>query len=302
MICGLLYVATKIFDDSKKMDDKINLVYLLGAGRSGTTLLATLLNSHKDIETLGEMHQFIEHLDEGKNCSCGQKLRSCPKWDLPSKLAEDCLKSKRSYCEKKEGHTNIPSLLLKGKEDKTYNAIQEHVFSTIKDVRPSKWYVDSSKYIARYLRLQQCSHLNLKGIYLIRDTRGVVYSFRKKVQTTKSPLSTLIYYNIINFFAELVYRNNKKDILKIRYEDLVEYPEATLSKIHAHILDEEARIGNLPEYFEVPHIVGGNRLKQNDRIRIDKDNKWKTRTSTFMKTFLFLLSFPYMLINNYKLK
>ena len=44
------------------MSQLINIIYLLGAGRSGTTLLATLLNNHDSIKTLGEMHQFFEFL------------------------------------------------------------------------------------------------------------------------------------------------------------------------------------------------------------------------------------------------
>ena len=44
------------------MEKRINIVYLMGAGRSGTTILASLLGANKDILTVGEMHQFLEHI------------------------------------------------------------------------------------------------------------------------------------------------------------------------------------------------------------------------------------------------
>ena len=139
------------------MNKKINLIYLLGAGRSGTTLLATLLNNHEDIETLGEMHQFIDYLDENKDCSCGTKLKYCSTWNLPSNLLKDDLKINRVYCDEKERHNNIPLLILGKKVEKRYISIQEHIFSTLSENRKSKWYLDSSKYIARFLLLKKSS-------------------------------------------------------------------------------------------------------------------------------------------------
>ena len=68
---------------------KINIIYLLGPGRSGTTLLATVLDNFSNICTLGEMHQFLEHLQDEKECSCGKKLERCPYWsDIISNLVE----------------------------------------------------------------------------------------------------------------------------------------------------------------------------------------------------------------------
>ncbi len=47
----------------------IPLLYLLGAGRSGTTLMATVLGNQPKIQAVGEMHQFHEHLSNNKKCS-----------------------------------------------------------------------------------------------------------------------------------------------------------------------------------------------------------------------------------------
>lgn len=281
------------------MLNKINLIYLLGAGRSGTTLLATLLNNHSQIETLGEMHQLYEFIEEGKKCSCGENLKTCKEWSFSKAFLENNISEYRNISEKKEAHQNIFRLLLKNTEDKQYLKIQEEIFKHIQQERQSKWYVDSSKYIARFLLLKKSQKLNIKGVYIVRDPRGVVHSFQKKVQTSKAPLSALLYYNTINFFGEWVYRKHQ-DIMKVRYEDLVENPAQTLAKIYRHVFEEEIQPEVLPEYFKMPHIVGGNRMKTKQKIKIKPDKKWKS-IKRYKQIFYYLIALPFSQTNKYKL-
>ena len=280
------------------MSQSINVIYLLGAGRSGTTLLATLLNNHNDIETLGEMHQFFEFLEDDKDCSCGKSLKTCNEWKTAVSSLTFNASSKRKFVEQEETHLKIPGLLVGKTADRKYLTIQEEVFSKIHKHRPSKWYVDSSKYIARFLLLKKSKKLNIKGIYIVRDPRGVVHSFQKKVQTSKSPLSALLYYNTINLFAEIAYRMDN-DILKIRYEDLMDQPEETLSCIYSHIFDKKVEVEKLAQYFEIPHIVGGNRMKVEKRIKLKPDKKWKS-LKAYKKTVYYIFALPFSIINNYK--
>jgi len=282
------------------MPNKFNLIYLLGAGRSGTTLLATLLNNLEKIETLGEMHQFYEFLEEGKNCSCGEKLQHCLVWkNIQAKLSLEEISRQRKLLDEAEKHGKIPKLLFGKSVNQPYLQIQEELFAQLQQQRKSEWFVDSSKYIARYLLLKKSNKINLKGIYVVRDPRGVVHSFRKNVQTSKSPLSALLYYNLINFFGEIVYRLDK-GVLKIRYEDLVENPDVTLAKIYTHIFEEKTTDEVLPEYFKMPHIVGGNRMKAKEKIRIQPDKKWKSMVKS-KQILYYMLSLPFVFINRNKI-
>ena len=57
-----------------------DLVYILAASHSGSTLLTLLLNSHPDVATVGELAPG--HMEDLAfyRCSCGQLLRECPFW------------------------------------------------------------------------------------------------------------------------------------------------------------------------------------------------------------------------------
>ena len=106
-----------------------NILYLLGSGRSGTTLIATVLNSTKQIKTLGELHQFYSYACNDKLCSCGETISNCEYWSAIFKkmntehkrLKE--IEVKQNYEEK---HKFIPNLSIidllfnKGPDAKSY--------------------------------------------------------------------------------------------------------------------------------------------------------------------------------------
>jgi len=275
---------------------------LLGAGRSGTTLLATLLNSNPKIQTIGEMHQFANHLIDNKECSCGKKLSECDFWKkiiANINLDKNNLKRIQLINKQKEAHKNILFLLIKSKPDLEYLEFQDHVLEIIYNKCKGKILLDSSKYIARYLLLKKSAILNVKGIYVVRDVRGVVNSFQKQVQTPKAPLKTIMYYNLINFFAQILCTIDRK-IIKVRYEDLMESPLPTLNKIYSHVFEENIKEDLLPDFFEMPHIIGGNRMKKKSSVKIVSDNQWETNISRFGQVIYYVLALPTMMLNKYK--
>jgi hypothetical protein len=279
---------------------KINVLYLLGAGRSGTTLLASLLNSHPEILFKGELNQLQDYIFINDKCSCGKNLSDCLEWSsIYSKLIGKISIVTINQKNKIESHRNIPSYLLHSKSHKEYLDFQNEIFSTLYKGKESLILLDSSKYISRYLQIYKSNFLDVKGIYLVRDIRGVINSFNKNVQTSKKPFQSIVYYLLINTFGEITYRLNKKNILKIRYEDLVLQTNETLTNIYNFIgisYQESFKID-----VEIPHIVGGNRLKSQKKIKVNPDFEWKRNLKKRFKIIYYLLSFPFMILNKYKL-
>ena len=279
----------------------------MGAGRSGTTLLATLLGGSKHILTLGEMHQFLDHILLHEQCSCQKQIDECEFWkeiyqELLSKYSKDELKSIKENLERTESHSKIPYSLFF--HDKKYGDFQRELLSLIEKRHLSHSYLDSSKYISKMLQLKKTSGISLKSIYVVRDVRGVISSFKKNVQTPKKPLSTIVYYLLINFFGTLVYwRYGKKQVLKLRYEDLVENPSSTMTVLE-HFLaidlkDVKEKI-EAEDYFNMPHFIGGNRMTSNRKIRLKSDLKWKSSLSRAKQFFYYFAAAPTMILNKYR--
>ncbi len=226
------------------MNNRISVIYLLGAGRSGTTLMATVLNNHPDIQTIGEMHQFVEYIKDQKHCSCGELLYSCQFWtDIIKDLALDPndLEKIQDEIKRIEEHKNILKLLLSKNNEEEYLKVQTKIFSSIQKQVPHLTLLDSSKYIARYLLLKRSDRLHIKGLYVIRDVRGVINSFNKQVQTQRTPISTILYYSLINFFGQIVCWLDK-DVIKVKYEDLIDDPENILNDVYNHVFGEKKKI------------------------------------------------------------
>ncbi len=280
-----------------------NILYLLGSGRSGTTLLATILNSTNTISTSGELHQFYTYLLDKSECSCGVIVNECEFWNLVINDMTLTPEEIQVYAKKQnneEGHRYIPSILLGRKASSDYILSQEKLFNAISNHTNKHWILDSSKYIGRFLLLNQISSFKLKGIYVVRDVRGVINSFNKKVQTPRKPISTILYYLLTNFFGQLVCWTNK-DVIKVKYEDFIDNPHKHIQRIYKNLLGQIRDEDTLTDVFEMPHIIGGNRLKSSKTIKIKKDTAWKTTISRPKQILYYLLCLPFMLLNRYKL-
>ena len=285
------------------MGENIPILYLLGAGRSGTTLVATVLNAHPEICTVGEMHQFMEYLAKEGICSCGEALNSCEFWkkildDL--KWDKDEVNHNYSYSQEKERHRNIGKLLFSRSADEHYLNIHEAVFTSIQRHASKRAFLDSSKYISRYLLLRKSSLLKTKGIFIVRDIRGVIHSFNKQVQTPRKPWSSILYYWAINIYGELVYRLDK-NVIKIKYEHFIENPGVELEQIYMHVFDKPQKEVILQEVFEMPHIIGGNRMKKQNKITIRKDLEWKSAIKRYKQILYYIAALPLMIINGYRI-
>ena len=283
------------------------LIYLMGAGRSGTTALATLLNGQSKIKTLGELHQLPEHTKSGKICSCGVPLADCEYWSNYKTEIElfssVCYQQDSSML---ESHKNIWRYYLNSSavlEHTCYQQANQTLFDTTSE-GAHFILVDSSKYIGRALALNVLITSDIKFLYIVRDPRGVVYSFSKKVQTSRGTFSACLYYWFINIAAEFVrFTKLKGKVLKVRYEDILRDPDNTLAAIqdftNVDLEDVRQKIKN-NGLFDIGHIIGGNRLRSSGSIRLKSEDNWKENIGVGKRFFVYLLTLPLNILNGYR--
>ena len=287
---------------------KKQLIYIMGAGRSGTTALSAFLGNNNNIQNIGEIHQLLDYLDENKECSCGSLLNECDFWS--KRLSKELLQltfETRDFSNRFESHFSILKHLFKlfnKKEIAEYKRLHSKIFKQLALYNDKAVLLDSSKYIGRALSLNKLEDLDLKVIYVVRDVRGVINSFSKKVQTPKHPFSTIFYYLIVNsiasFIAFFVFR---KKVIKIRYEDLIESPISLFEKLEQFLKldleDIKNKIKN-KQVFEIGHIIGGNRIKSNKEIYLSKDVAWRQNFNWIQRLLYYILAAPIMMINRYR--
>lgn len=252
---------------------------MISKGHSGSTLAHLLISSHPSVTGVGEiinLHKYVKP-DSEKNCTCGLKIHDCTMW------GNVLNKNRHDYTIPVNEPTNFI--------ERNYNLLH-----TINEVNQTSWICDISKSTERLTRLLKSDLFNVTILHLIRDGRAVAYSYlRKRKRLNRSNSNTFHqrkeYLTKYSYFMNIRswHKTNVKIYNKyknydnyhvIKYEDLVD-------KYHFHIKNiwNEMGINFNEEYLnhvgEGIHIVGGNRMKRNSEIKVEKDIEYKNKINTF---------------------
>ena len=282
------------------------ILYVMGAGRSGTTIADIILGNQRGFFSCGELNRFpvrqgVPPLIKGK-----RKLF----WDgFKNKLLSVLIEKKESetsfnsnrykeyagVSDKFEYHIGyLKSLFYRNKKEYAiYKRYIYNFFNTLFSMIDAETIIDSSKYPGRLYQLVRLG-FRVKVIYLIREPSMVVQSFEKKnlEQPSKHWLIATIYYFVVNLLCSLTLLLLKKKIkfVKVKYEDLINNPVDVLKKIE---LSLELNLEHLITKIEgehmlmVGHLFDGNRIRVKNKINIiQKNNKLSSRIRYMFARFL----------------
>jgi hypothetical protein len=279
------------------MTKKIKVIYVMGEGRSGSTILDLLLSNHKRIVGAGELWSFYTGTDTTTGlCTCGLPFKDCNFWQLVRQryLNEiggssiEPIRNQRRYYDRLMWV--FPRLL--GVHERGFNDYCKSLFSIYKvlaEVSQKEVIVDSTKHIGRAVNLLKCPGIDVFLIHLVRDGRGVIWSrLRDKERdpslNRKGPLLSTLVWMTKNVLASLVGYFARDRIIKLRYEDLISAPVKELSRIGKLCgLDMDGVLHNLSEknIHRMGHQIGGNNKARSgdEKLNLRLDEEWKMRLS-----------------------
>lgn len=306
---------------------EINVIYIAGHGRSGSTLLDCLLGQVPELFSLGEVrfswHQgFIEnHL-----CACGQPFHECNFWTSVVKSSEFIDEKKildfAEHVARLDKVRTIPQFLRFSKAADSYNLLMEEVitfsklYQTIAKVSGSSWLIDSSKTAWYAYLLHNVPGIKLHVVHLIRDARAVAYSRqRKKVlkgapsenkyMATFSSSNTAKWWNYDNLAAQSL-RHISDTYIRVRYEDLIQDPKAQISRILERIGFKDGINLNFLDgntaYLKSSHIVYGNPSRfQQGATTLCLDDEWKRNMPAKHYFTVTLTALPLLILYGYSM-
>lgn len=289
----------------------VKYCFICSAARSGSTLLDMLIGGHSAAVSLGEFSFLGKSIALREKCSCGKIITECPQWskifsEILTNRGIDILKSPYALWQwdtlasvniDRKQQTNFYLALRKMrsiwcdihnlctiKEQKIFPlppSIQKSIknIQYLYDIVASQWgkdvIVDSSKNIHKALAIYEKNPLNTKIIFLTRDGRGVYFSRRSSGFSRQQSIRGWYRYNKR---AELLLnkRIHPNQLLRIKYENLAEYPEKTIQIVCSFLqIPYEPAMVDLGQSER--HLVSGNdtRLKKNQVIKLD--DRWLTR-------------------------
>lgn len=191
-----------------------NLFFIVGCGRSGTTLLKTLLDSHRELVVTPETFFYNSVAQNGTHNIQEKVEYALQKWWI------------KDFCIERESvYDNLSQIHCQNGWDSLFLAIlqayaQKHHANWVGEKTPS--HISKGRYFINTFE-------GSKVICIVRDPRAVFNSYKKSKIGTISVATVITewrraYYEHLSLYGETNY-------IYIRYEDLVSQPENTLHTI-----------------------------------------------------------------------
>jgi hypothetical protein len=272
----------------------VRVLFVGGLGRSGSTVLDLLLGDVPGVAAIGEVRHLWERgLRDNSLCACGEPFHDCPFWQRVGEVAfggwqtldpEATIAAARAV----DRHRQLPATagLAAGRrgELRRYGDLLGRLFAAVAEVAGARLVVDSSKDPPHGFVLRRTSGIDLRAAHMVRDPRGVAYSWAKSVprpdaldgahMTRTSVARTALMWVDANILVELLARLRVPTV-RVRYEDLVADPEGQVRRVLHHAGLEPAAVrdggARAPQ-----HAIAGNPVRFADRpVTLVLDDEWR---------------------------
>jgi hypothetical protein len=303
---------------------RIKVLYIAGAGRSGSTVLGNLLGQLDGFFSCGELYNIYRTPPDQRYCGCGKLLSACEIWDaiLRRALGEDYIPQTAHALRLRNATARSRHALLWAapflrsrmvQRSHEYLALTRQLYRSIADVTGARVIVDSSKVSSYGQLLAQLPEVDLRLIFLVRDARAVAYSWQRKKPKPSpqgqihirpaSPLRAALSWVGHNLAAELLVRSAGVPSLRVQYEQFVASPGQAIKRIvrFANESSPLPEIGDGYVFMKTHHTVEGNP----DRFRtgpltLALDDEWRLKMRPFDRALVTLLTWPLLLRYGYR--
>jgi hypothetical protein len=309
------------------LDQKV--LYIGGFGRSGSTLVERILGQLPGFCSSGEVVFLWQRgLIDGQLCGCGVPVPECEFWSRVGKTAFggwDQIDAHEMLALQKRVDRNryIPSMVAPRLRPAAqadldrYTDVLSRLYRGIGEVAGARVVIDASKHASTAFLLRRVPGIDLRVVHLVRDSRGVAYSWTKEVRKPEvtgddafmpvySPSSSgrqWVAYNLMFDALGLLDRT-----MVLRYEALMANPREGLERILAHV-DEPAT----PESFGFlsdgsvdlgcDHTVAGNPMRfHQGRLDLRLDQAWTTKLPERDRKVVTAITWPLQLRYGYSKK
>jgi hypothetical protein len=300
--------------------DKVKVLYVVGLGRSGSTILSNSLGQIPGFFSGGELNFIWRHnVLENRLCGCGRPFRECPVWTRVMDQAFGGMDGvdPRAMMRLQNLGTrtrHIPMMLTRGGRRSLAQRLEKlliaygRLYEAIGAITGSRVIVDSSKEPAHGFAMSMVPGVDFYALHLLRDPRAAAYSWSKKkpqpdtdtrdFMVRFSPAKSSALWDSWNASAEALWRRVPDRYLRLRYEDFVADPRECFEKILALVGEPDAGpplVGEREVKLGVSHTVSGNPNRfETGAVELRTDREWISRMKPRDKALVTALTLPLM--------
>lgn len=278
--------------------EPLTVLFIAGSGRSGSTLLDRLLGQLPGFVAVGELRYiWREALTGVRGCGCGERFIQCAFWskvgqvgyggwdrlDVEAMLRLEATVARQRHLPMLQAPAIWPPFEHRLE---AFADVLGRLYRAVAMVSGARVVVDSTKDPAYGSLLRHVPAISLKTVHLVRDSRGVAYSWAKppgghgdgeglgrRFAPPVSAVRWLLYNQLTQALAK------RTASTRLRYEDLAKDPVAAIRRLAAFVGEDPAIAGDVVDggavHLSTDHTVTGNpNRRTHGGIEVRIDDEW----------------------------
>jgi hypothetical protein len=245
-------------------------------GHNGSTVLNMALNMSPQVVGVSQLNELLNPWDPYQIPEAARTATDRFWIDVLEEYSAEQREELRSTFASVNRERNLLPMLFSRRRRREFASVNSRLVHSVLRHADGQVLVDSSKNITRALALTASDDLDVYYLHLIRDVRGLVNSNNKRRAEEGLPrrfVRSTLHWFAKNVAASLVLPCLTSRRLRIRYEDIVTRPQATMDRLEAFLGESlgptrEALAGEV-EIDSGTLGFGGNRVlkKKSQRFR-----------------------------------
>ncbi len=308
--------------------ERPKVLYIVGWGRSGTTLVDNVLGAHPGFVTVGEVTRlWALGVVEGRRCGCGEVLLDCPFWAgiFPQVFDGGRLPDASGMIALQSGPLSVlrtPSLIAGARRGASrdgtdpgtdpataYADMLSRLYRAVAARTGARVVVDASKRPSDAVLTARAAGVEPYLLHMVRDPRACAFSWQRVVREpdTRGPstmhrhgrLMNVGHWVSWNLLAERIadlYGPGRSMVL--RYEDLMAAPRTSVDRILELLGEEPAASPFVSDHtvaLPANHTIAGNPGRfRTGEVPIRLDDEWRTAQRRVDRLATTALSLPWL--------
>lgn len=252
------------------------LIYIGGWGRSGSTVLGSILGSLDGAAFVGETrYLWGRGFQKNGRCGCALRIQECTFWTAAAPPAVDITHMALS-ADRLASIGQLPAVIfrfgavLKNRKFEAYRATVKALYDRVCEGNNVRIVVDSSKNPGYFRSISEIEGYDVYFVHLIRELDGVVDSWKSRKFTRDvtdneefprySALRSWVQWSLYNVASAFLRRRLGAKYIRVGYEKLCASPAEEITRILRAIGEPTGHIEAGATSFRVKenHSVSGN--------------------------------------------
>lgn len=293
----------------------MKVLYVLGRGRSGSTIFGNVLGALDGFFCGGEIRFLWDPVVvRSSDCACGEVIFECPVWSRVLAELEDVdvtEVARWQHAIVKE-HNTVRLLRHRGGHSwaalESYAGVMRRLYDVLAGVTGARVIVDTSKRPSYAAFLGTLEHFDPYYVHLVREPHASAYSWRIRKYASalsdgevrrQSALDATLRWDLLNLGSEAVLRRaGAGRALRIRYEDFVAEPRANVERARSLVGETSAATPFLDDRtvtLGVNHSIAGNPSRFSTGTLVLEDrSEWREGQSRAERWITTAVAFPFL--------